>query len=66
MWEPLVIANHLDQSLTNQKQGAAVRSYSVHSSLAGAQLCCAFYYSSSDFNVQGHILISTSEDALRG
>jgi hypothetical protein len=41
----LLIANHLDQSLclTNQKQGAAVRSYLVHSSLAGAQLCWAFY-----------------------
>jgi hypothetical protein len=80
MWE-LLIANHLDQSLwlANPKQGAAVRSYLLHSSLAGVQLCCAFYQpqqtkhicrgktifqsqhqqmllSSSNFNVQGHIL----------
>ncbi len=43
-WE-LLIANQLDQSLwlANQKQGSAVRSYLLHSSLAGAQLCCAFY-----------------------
>jgi hypothetical protein len=27
----------------NQKQGAAVRSYLLHSSLAGAQLLCAIY-----------------------
>jgi hypothetical protein len=41
----LLIANHMDQSLWlgNQKQGAAVRSYLLHSSLAGAQLCCDFY-----------------------
>ncbi len=44
-WELLYIANHLDQSLclTNQKQGTAVKSYLLHSSLAGVQLCCAFY-----------------------
>jgi hypothetical protein len=29
--------------LTNQKKGSAVRSYLLHSSLAGAQLCCDFY-----------------------
>jgi hypothetical protein len=28
--------------LANQKQGAAGISYLLHSSLAGAQLCCAF------------------------
>ncbi len=41
----LLIANHLDQSLwlANQKQGAAVGSYLLHSSLAGVRLCCAFY-----------------------
>jgi hypothetical protein len=39
------IANHLDQSLWlhNQKQGQTVRSHSLHSSLAYAQLCCTFY-----------------------
>jgi hypothetical protein len=39
-WEQL-IANHLDQPswLTNQKQGIVVRSYSLHSFLASAQLC---------------------------
>ncbi len=43
-WE-LLIANHLDQSvqLTNQKWGATVRSYLLHSSLAGAEVCCAIY-----------------------
>jgi hypothetical protein len=41
----LLIANHMDQSLWlgNENQGAAVRSYLLHSSLAGAQLCCDFY-----------------------
>ncbi len=41
----LLIANHLDQSLwlANQKQGAAVRSYLLHSSLAGVRLYCAYY-----------------------
>ncbi len=41
----LAIATQLDQSLwlANQKQGAAVRSYVLHSSLAGVMLCCAFY-----------------------
>jgi hypothetical protein len=41
----VLIANHLDQSLwlANQKQGAAVRSYLLHCSLAGVRLCCAFY-----------------------
>ncbi len=40
-WE-LLIANHLDQSLrfANQKQGSAVRSYLLHSSVVGAQFCC--------------------------
>jgi hypothetical protein len=40
----LLIANHLDQSLwlANQKQGVVVRSNLLHSSLAGAHLCCAF------------------------
>jgi hypothetical protein len=35
VWERQLIANHLDQSLwlTNQKQGAALRSYFLHSSL---------------------------------
>jgi hypothetical protein len=44
MWE-LLIENHLDQSLylPNQKQGAPVRSYLLHSSVASAQLCWAFY-----------------------
>ncbi len=44
MWEPL-IANNLDQSLclANQKQGALIRSYLLHSSLVCAQLCCIFY-----------------------
>jgi hypothetical protein len=43
-WE-LLITNHLDQSLwlLNQKQGAAVRSCSLHSSLAAAHLRCASY-----------------------
>ncbi len=43
MWE-LLIANHLDQSLclANQKQGASVRSYLLHSPLAVVQLCCSF------------------------
>jgi hypothetical protein len=43
-WQ-LLIANHLDQSLclANKQQGAANRSYLLHSSLAGAQLCCAFH-----------------------
>jgi hypothetical protein len=37
----LLIANHLDQSLwlANQKHWAAVRSYLLHSSLAGVMLC---------------------------
>jgi hypothetical protein len=71
--------------LANQKHGAAVKSYLLHSSLAGVQLCCACYQpqqtkqicrgktifqsqhqqmllSSSNFNVQGHIL-STGGDA---
>jgi hypothetical protein len=41
----LLIANHLDQSLRlpNQKQGAAVRSHLLHSSLAGVRLYCAFH-----------------------
>jgi hypothetical protein len=41
----LLIANYMDQSLwlANQKQGAAVRSYLSHSSLAGVRLGCAFY-----------------------
>jgi hypothetical protein len=44
MWE-LLVANHLDQSLcsTNQKQRAAIGSYLLHSSLAAAWLCWAFY-----------------------
>jgi hypothetical protein len=43
-WE-LLIRNHLDQSLwlPNQKQGAAVRSCSLHSSLAAAHLGCPLY-----------------------
>jgi hypothetical protein len=42
-----IIANHPDQSLclANQKQGPADRSYLLHSCVAGAQLCCAFYQS---------------------
>jgi hypothetical protein len=41
----VLIANHLEQSLwlANKKQGAAIRSYLLHSSLGGAQLCCALY-----------------------
>jgi hypothetical protein len=41
----LLIATHLDQTicLTNQNQGAAVRSYLLNSFLAGVSLCCAFY-----------------------
>ncbi len=44
-WELLIAESHVDESLwlANQKQGAAVRSYLLHSSLAGAQLCCGFY-----------------------
>jgi hypothetical protein len=40
----LLIANHLDQSLwlPNLEQGAAVRSYLLHSSLAGVRLDCVF------------------------
>jgi hypothetical protein len=43
-WE-LLIANHLDHSwwLANQKQGSSVKSYLLHSFLACAHLCCAFY-----------------------
>jgi hypothetical protein len=43
--EVLLIANHLDESLwlANKKQGAAIRSYLLHSSPGGAQLCCALY-----------------------
>ncbi len=41
--EVLLIANHLDESLANKKQGAAIRSYLLHSSLARAELCCALY-----------------------
>ncbi len=39
------IANHKDQSLwsASQEQGAAVRSYLLHSSLPGVKLCDAFY-----------------------
>jgi hypothetical protein len=53
MWG-LLIANHLDQSLclANTKQGAAVRSYLLHSSLAGAQQSCMY-------------LLPTSERKLR-
>ncbi len=78
----------LDQSLwlANQKQGSTVRSYLLHSSVAGAQFYYAcklpqeidqicmkktiraeeayVHFSSSNFNVQGHIL-STDGDALR-
>ncbi len=44
MWK-LLIANHLDQSLclANQKQGALIRPYLLHSSLVCAQISCAFY-----------------------
>ncbi len=84
----LLIANHLDQSLSlaNQKQGATVRSHLLHCFLAGEQLCYGFHQpsklnkyagekpfswaklafvdiSSSDFNVQGHI-VSTGGDSL--
>jgi hypothetical protein len=38
--------------LANQKQGTAVKSYLLHSSLAGVQLCCAFYGLS---KLRGHI-----------
>ncbi len=42
-WE-LLIANHLDNIwLANRKQGPAVRSYLLHSSITGAQFCCACY-----------------------
>ncbi len=43
-WE-LLIANHLNQSLwsANRKQGSPVKSYLLHSSLGGAQLCSACY-----------------------
>jgi len=42
-WE-LLTTNNLDQSLclANHTQGAAVRSYLSHSSLAGGEFCCAF------------------------
>ncbi len=42
--DQLGAANHLDQALwkATQKQGGSVRSYLLHSSLAGAQLCCTF------------------------
>jgi hypothetical protein len=89
IWWELLIANHLDQSLwlANQKQGSPVKSYLLHSSVAGAQwaLDCYKYqqidqmcrtkkpfswaklanvhFSSSNFNVQCHIL-STDGDAL--
>jgi len=70
--------------LAYQKQGAAVRSYLLHSFLAGEELCCGFHqpsklnkyageiswaklpyvdFSSSDFNVQVHI-VSTGGDSL--
>ncbi len=44
-WE-LLIANHLYQSLwfDQSKTGEAVKSHLLHSSFAGAQLCCAFYH----------------------
>jgi hypothetical protein len=29
--------------LADQKQGAVIKSYLLHSSLVGAQICCAFY-----------------------
>jgi len=43
-WE-LPIANHLEQSLrlTDQNWGAAIRSYLLHSPLAGADVCCGNY-----------------------
>ncbi len=49
MWELLLIANHLDQSLfifrqsINNGELQSVRSYLLHSSLAGVQLCCNSY-----------------------
>jgi hypothetical protein len=56
----LLVANHL----VDQKQWAAIKSYSLHSSLTSvcavlpifdfAQAC--FEFSSSNFNLQGHIL----------
>jgi len=54
----LLIAHHLHQSLwsTNQKQGAAVRSYLLHSSLAGEQLCCAFLPASANMQEKNHFL----------
>jgi hypothetical protein len=44
MWK-LLIANHLGQSLclANQKRGALIGTYLLHSSLLCAQLYCAFY-----------------------
>jgi len=41
----LLIANHLDQSLwlANQKQGAAIKSYVLHFSLAGVGFAIPFY-----------------------
>jgi len=43
----LLISKHLHQplQLANQKQEAAVRSYLLHSSVAGVRLCCNFYQS---------------------
>jgi hypothetical protein len=42
-----LIANRIDQSqslwLVNQIQGPVVRSYLLHSSLAGVRLCCDLY-----------------------
>jgi hypothetical protein len=63
--------------IANPKQGVSIRSYLLHSSLAGVRLCCVFYqpaklckngepkpfcgacfdFSSSNFNLQGQILV---------
>jgi hypothetical protein len=55
LWE-LLIANHLDQSLclTNQKHGAAVRTYLLHSS--GAQLWWTASANWAQMQEQNHFL----------
>ncbi len=47
----LLIANHLDQLLwlANQKQRSPVKSYLLHSSLAGVMLCGVFHEPSAIF-----------------
>jgi hypothetical protein len=74
MWEPL-IAHHLEQSLclANQKHGAGVRSYLLHSSLAQshsfAEHICRSKTIFPELNRHVltflHLIRSTSGDALR-